>query len=296
MSPRYKIVFLTAVALLASVVAGIALHAETPEEPAEDVKSLIAPPVYLGCRRHGFAVREESGITHCVVCGEELTALPPDTAVRLSGAFGRLSIQGEELGAAGVTSEPVERRELFTQVRTVGTVAAATAVTAAAAAEAPSSTAWIYAEVRGPESRWVGPGSELRITAGDVPGWIWEGKMSRVQPRYDSVTRTLRFRVEVEDPDFQLKPEMQVDVTIRSLYLSPFLATMVLAVPQEALFEAGDQRFVWVDQGGGDFEMRKLILDPFAKEQRDGAGREYYPVMRGLSEGERVVTRAAFKK
>ncbi len=301
MSLKNKIFMLAGVAALAVFAAGSGLRAQTvevvvedvPEDEAEDVKSAIAPPVYLGCSRHDFAVQEETGIERCVVCGEELKSLPPDTAVRLSRVLGRLSLRGGLSAASGVLSEPVQKRALFAQARAVGRV---TPGTAAAAAEEQPSSVYIYAEVGMPESRWIRPGSGLRMTAEGVPEWTWEGKMSLVQSRYDAATQTLRFQVEVEDPDHRLKPDTQIEVAIRSQYVSPFLAMMVLAVPQEALWDTGTQHFVWVDQGAGDFELRKVELDLPAKGRTaDETGRLYCPVLRALSEGERVVTQAAFK-
>ncbi len=115
------------------------------EEPVVDVKSAIAPPVYYGCSldkegrcprcdqgqadakcicgQHTLTALENEGITHCLICGCELKPLPPETAAKMRGVIGRLKIKGEQLALAGVASEPIQKRELFKEIRAVGKVA-----------------------------------------------------------------------------------------------------------------------------------------------------------------------------
>ncbi|QYK48347.1 MAG: efflux RND transporter periplasmic adaptor subunit [Phycisphaeraceae bacterium] len=60
----------------------------------------------------------------------------------------------------------------------------------------------------------------------------------------------------------------------------------VLAVPVAAVLDSGTRRIVYVEKARGLFEPRQLTLGP-----RAGA---YYPVLSGVSAGERVVTRGNF--
>ncbi len=60
----------------------------------------------------------------------------------------------------------------------------------------------------------------------------------------------------------------------------------LLAVPAGAVLDSGTRRIVYVEKGRGTFELREVALGP-----RCG---EYYPVIKGLTEGERVVTRGGF--
>jgi Cu(I)/Ag(I) efflux system membrane fusion protein len=60
----------------------------------------------------------------------------------------------------------------------------------------------------------------------------------------------------------------------------------VLAVPVSAVLDSGTRRLVYVEKAPALFEPRELDLGP-----RAGA---YYPVLKGLSAGERVVTRGNF--
>jgi multidrug efflux pump subunit AcrA (membrane-fusion protein) len=60
----------------------------------------------------------------------------------------------------------------------------------------------------------------------------------------------------------------------------------ILAIPVNALLDTGKRKLVYVDRGGGEYEPREVEVGLQAED--------YYPVVRGLKEGERVVTRANF--
>ena len=59
-----------------------------------------------------------------------------------------------------------------------------------------------------------------------------------------------------------------------------------LAVPVSAVLDSGTRRLVYVEKSQGLFEPRELVLGPRAGE--------HYLVLKGLDEGERVVTRGGF--
>jgi len=59
-----------------------------------------------------------------------------------------------------------------------------------------------------------------------------------------------------------------------------------LAVAASAVLDSGTRRIVYVEKGRGMFESREVTLGP--------RGGDYFPVLAGLAEGERVVTRGGF--
>ena len=59
-----------------------------------------------------------------------------------------------------------------------------------------------------------------------------------------------------------------------------------LAVPATAVLDSGTRRLVYVERSKGLFEPREVVLGPRAVE--------FYPVVKGLAAGERVVTRGNF--
>ncbi len=143
-----------------------------------------------------------------------------------------------------------------------------------------SEIAWIYADIYEYEAGAVKPGQSAQITAVGLPGTRLNGVVKSVDAVFNAATRTLRARIETQDPEKMLKPEMFVDVVIEVP-----LGTR-LAIPEEALFQAGETQLVFVAKGEGHFEPRQIQ----AGHQAGG----YYEVLSGLSAGEKVVRSSNF--
>ncbi len=60
----------------------------------------------------------------------------------------------------------------------------------------------------------------------------------------------------------------------------------VLSIPRTAVIETGRNRVVYVESAPGVYDMRAVQLGPLAGE--------YYPVVSGLREGDKVVAIGAF--
>ena len=93
-------------------------------------------------------------------------------------------------------------------------------------------------------------------------------------------TRTIKVRVEVDNRDGQLKPEMFADVILETAL------GVGLVVPESALLETGERTLVFVDLGDGRLEPREVQVGP---RVADGV-----QVLGGVSDAERVVTAANF--
>jgi multidrug efflux pump subunit AcrA (membrane-fusion protein) len=116
-----------------------------------------------------------------------------------------------------------------------------------------------------------------------------------VNPVLDPKTRSVRFRAEVDNPELKLLPEMYVDVVIHSMYMpTPASEHEVLAVPKDAVLDTGIRKIVWVDKGNNEFEGREVILGPEATSEVEAQEAKFYPVLKGLNEGELVVIKANF--
>ena len=139
---------------------------------------------------------------------------------------------------------------------------------------------WVYASIYEYELSLVHAGQTATIAVDAFPGRIFAGTVKAIDPMLDAATRTTRVRIQVDDPDGILKPEMFVNVSI-AVDLG-----MILTVPQEAVFSTGQRKIVFVDQGQGLFEPRQVTTGVTA----DG----YTEIKDGLSEGERVVTSGNF--
>ncbi|MBI4355524.1 MAG: efflux RND transporter periplasmic adaptor subunit [Candidatus Omnitrophica bacterium] len=145
---------------------------------------------------------------------------------------------------------------------------------------APGQSVWVYAQVYEYELGLVRPGIPVTVEAVGFPGETFTGTVRALDPVVDPMTRTVKLRAELPNPDGKLKPEMYVNVTIVADLGTP------LVIPTEAVFDTGTKQIVFVDQGQGLFEPRGVVVGAKA----DG----YDGVKRGVAEGERVVTSGNF--
>jgi Cu(I)/Ag(I) efflux system membrane fusion protein len=139
---------------------------------------------------------------------------------------------------------------------------------------------WVWAQFYQDEIPMLKTGLPISISTDSYPGEKFNGRISVIDPFINDALRTGRVRIDVENPDFKLQPDMYVDADL----------TMDmgegLAVPSGAVLPTGQHNVIFVDKGEGKLEPRFVEL-----------GRKYgdsYEVKSGLSEGERVVTSANF--
>ncbi len=140
---------------------------------------------------------------------------------------------------------------------------------------------WVIAEVFERQASWVKPDQKVDIRLEALPGRQWQGKVDYLYPVLDSKTRTLRVRVQVENKDLALKPNMYADLSI----LAP-VAEQALSIPREALIKSG--RYQRVVKVLADNEFTSVIV----KAGIEVGGR--IQILEGLAAGDRVVTSAQF--
>ncbi|MGH9868706.1 MAG: efflux RND transporter periplasmic adaptor subunit [Candidatus Polarisedimenticolia bacterium] len=139
---------------------------------------------------------------------------------------------------------------------------------------------WVMADVYEYEMPLIRLGQRARVTLSYLPGRAFEGNVSFISPVLSETTRTVKVRVELPNPDLALKPEMFADVQLESDLGEG------LAVPRGAVLSTGDKDVVFVDRGEGHFEPRQVVLGA----RLDDA----IQILRGLDEGDRVVTSGNF--
>ncbi len=158
----------------------------------------------------------------------------------------------------------------------------------------PEAKAWIYGNVYEYELGWVKEGSEVTVTTISLPGEEFSGIIASVNPVLSAKTRSVIFRAQVDNVNLKLKPEMYVDVVISSMYMNSEKESKVIAIPKEAVLDTGTRKIVWVDKGNGEYEGRQIKIGPEAVASINAKEVKFYPVIKGLNEGELVVTRANF--
>ncbi len=87
------------------------------------------------------------------------------------------------------------------------------------------------------------------------PGKVFSGRVSYVYPYLQPKTRDVVIRLEFENPDLALKPEMYGDVRIKS-----DTGREGLVVPAEAVIRSGERNVVFVTRGDNKFAPRDVTL------------------------------------
>jgi Cu(I)/Ag(I) efflux system membrane fusion protein len=143
------------------------------------------------------------------------------------------------------------------------------------------STIWVKADVYQPDLPAIRTGQSVEITSDSLPGTTLHGRVGFLDTSINPQTRTASARIEVPNPSMRLRPGMFVQVK----FAAP-AGHDVLAVPRSAVLDTGMRKFVYVAKDDGEFEGRQVQLGP--------AGTDYYPVLAGLREGERIVSQGSF--
>ncbi len=139
---------------------------------------------------------------------------------------------------------------------------------------------WITAEVPEQQAEMVKQGEAALAEIPALPGRKIEGKLIYVADTVDPKSRTVTVRMDVENPDRGIKPEMLATMLIRGK------AEKRLAVPAQAVVREENKSFVFVQLDGQRFKLRAVELGP----EVDGR----VPVLKGLQAGEKIVADGAF--
>jgi RND family efflux transporter MFP subunit len=142
------------------------------------------------------------------------------------------------------------------------------------------SVVWAEADIYESDLPYVKVGMPVTLTLSYWPGKIFKGKVSFLFPYLDPQTRSLRARLNIENPELLLRGDMYGDA-----HLSYDLGQK-LAVPESAVMRTGTRSYAFVAGEGDEIKPVEVMI---------GARSEgYFEVLSGLKSGDRVVTSANF--
>ena len=141
---------------------------------------------------------------------------------------------------------------------------------------------WLEAHIFEYELPWVFEGQEVEMRIPYEPGKLYKGRVSFVYPYLQPQTRDVVIRLEFENPDLALKPDMYADVWIKT-----GSTDKGLIIPYEAVIRSGERNVVFVAQPHGKFTPRNVNL---GLSVDDGM----VQVLAGVAPGEKVVTSGQF--
>jgi RND family efflux transporter MFP subunit len=146
------------------------------------------------------------------------------------------------------------------------------------------SSVWVVGQVYEKDLAKIHVGSGANITSETYPNRIFRGNVSYVEPKIDQATRTAQVRIELANPGQMFKIGMYVNVGFAMVGAAD--RTMPV-VPKDAVQTIGNQQYIFVaTDNPNEFVLRSVRLGP----ESNG----FYPVMEGVSAGDRVVTQGSF--
>ena len=146
------------------------------------------------------------------------------------------------------------------------------------------SSIWVVGQVYEKDLATVRVGSGANVSSDAYPGRVFRGRVSYVDPKIDTATRTAQVRVDLANPGQMFKIGMYVNIGFAALGAAEKTTPIV---PKDAVQAIGNQQYVFAaTDKPNEFLLRQVKLAP----ESNG----FYPVIEGLSVGDRIVTDGSF--
>ncbi|MFZ6680625.1 efflux RND transporter periplasmic adaptor subunit [Undibacterium sp. Tian12W] len=142
-------------------------------------------------------------------------------------------------------------------------------------------TIWVIADIPENLSAQVRPGNVVEARTPSLPGTLFQGKVNVILPQVDVSTRTLKARIELNNPAGVLVPGM-----FANLNFSSGVDKEVLLVPSEAVIVTGTRNVVMIAQDDGKF----LSVDVETGAEANGQTE----IRKGLEAGQKIVVSGQF--
>jgi Cu(I)/Ag(I) efflux system membrane fusion protein len=149
------------------------------------------------------------------------------------------------------------------------------------------STVWVMFEAYEADIPWIHINDMVEFTIQALPGTIYKGKITYMDPFVSPNTRVARVRVELKNPSNKLLPEMYASGIIKANLRN---VKDAIIIPKSAVLWTGKRSVVFVKvphEKTISFLYREIILG-----QDLG---DFYIVKKGLQEGEIVATNGVFR-
>jgi len=141
------------------------------------------------------------------------------------------------------------------------------------------STMWFMFRAYEQDLPWIRAGQKVDVSTPSLPGRTVTGVIKFIDPNLDEATRSIRVRVELENPLVDGRRLFS-----HRLYADGVVhleAPEVVAIPRSAVIQTGPEAVAFVEQSGGGYARRVLKLGR--------RGDSLIEVLRGVAAGEKVV-------
>ena len=146
---------------------------------------------------------------------------------------------------------------------------------------------WVMFEAYETDLPWIHQGDEVEFTIQGKGNEQFNGKISYIDPFVDSKTRVAKVRVEINNPQLKLLPEMYANGIIKADLKD---VQNAIIVPKSAVLWTGKRAVVYVKVPNREmtsFIYREIILG-------EDVG-DFYVVKDGLAEGEEIAVNGVFR-
>jgi len=139
---------------------------------------------------------------------------------------------------------------------------------------------WVRAYIFEFEAPLIKEGQFARVTFPYLGNRSIESQVTFLYPHIDPQTRRAEVRLEIDNPQHDLRPQMWANVELEASFGE------VLTVPASAIIDTGVRLVAFVMRDDNHLEPREVTIGARSDD--------YYQVLSGLNDGEKVVARALF--
>ena len=145
---------------------------------------------------------------------------------------------------------------------------------------------WVLLDIHESDLAWISKGDQVSFKIKAFANETFTGKINFIDPIINPKTRVAKARIDIDNSNLKLKPEMLVTATIES---DLQLNKNTIVVPKTAVMWTGERSVVYVktpSENGMHFQMREVDLGVSLGET--------YVIRNGLVEGEEIAVNGTF--
>lgn len=145
---------------------------------------------------------------------------------------------------------------------------------------------WVLLDIHESDLAWINKGDQVSFKIKAFANETFTGKINFIDPIINPKTRVAKARIDIDNSNLKLKPEMLVTATIES---DLQLNKNTIVVPKTAVMWTGERSVVYVktpSENGMHFQMREVDLGVSLGET--------YVIRNGLVEGEEIAVNGTF--
>lgn len=142
------------------------------------------------------------------------------------------------------------------------------------------SNVWVVGALPERDANSVQPNQRVEVEVSALGSEKLTGRIVYVSDTVQPETRTVPIRTEVQNPKYELKPQMLASLKLNGMHARQ------LAVPATAVVRENDKDYVFVHLGEQRFRLTEVTLDESSGDLR--------PVRKGIDEGTPIVVDGSF--